>query len=128
MGKIYVFEEPLVHVHDDLSPWAAMDVKLDDKRQFVVEMTYEDYDDYNPYYGFSKRIILTPKGTGILIGKLNTTLTKLTKAFSREFNGTHIDSWSVRDVFGLFNEIMNYLECLNIHYRIETEYKYRQAV
>ncbi len=126
MGKIYVFEEPLIHVHDDLSPWAGMDVKLDDKRQLIVEMTYNDYDDvYNPYFGYEKRIIVTPKGTEILIGKLNTTLTKLTRTFSREFNGTSTESWSVREVFELFSEIRNYLECLNIHYSIKTEYKYR---
>ncbi len=128
MGKIYVFEEPLMHVHDDLSPWVGLDVKLDDRRQLVVEMTYEDYDDYNPYYGYDKRIIVTPKGTEILIKRLNTTLTKLTKAFSREFNGTSAESWKVREVFDLYYEIRNYLKCLNVHYRIETEYKYRNAV
>ncbi len=126
MGKIYVFEEPLVRLHDDLSPWAGMDVKLDDKRQLVVEMTYEDYDDvYNPYCGFAKRIIVTPKGTEILIGRLNTTLTKLTKAFRIEFGGSYAESWNVREVFDLYNEIRNYLECLNVHYRVQTEYKYR---
>ncbi len=126
MGKIYVFEEPLVRLHDDPSPWAGMDVKLDDKRQLVVEMTYEDYDDvYNPYYGFHKRIIVTPKGTEIFIGKLNTTLTKLTKAFRKEFGGSYAESWRVSEVFDLYNEIRNYLECLNVHYRIQTEYKYR---
>ncbi len=127
MGKIYVFEELLVLVHDDLSPWAAMDVKLDDKRRLVVEMTYEDYDDgYNPYYGYDRRIIVTPKGTEALIKRLNTTLTKLTKAFRREFAGNHMaESRNVREVFDIFNEIRNYLECLNIHYRIENEYKYR---
>ncbi len=125
MGRIYVFEEPLIHVHDDLRPWAAMNVKLDDRRQLVVGMTYEDYDEYNPHYGYEKSIIVTPEGTEKLIRKLNTTLTKLTKAFSREFRGTYADSWSVGEVFDLYYEIRNYLECLNVRYRIRTEYKYR---
>lgn len=103
-----------------------MDVKLDDKRQLVVEMTYEDYGNtYNPYYGFDKRIIVTPKGTGILTGKLNTTLARLTKAFRWEFGGSYAESWSINEVFDLYNEIRNYLECLNVHYHIQTEYKYR---
>ncbi len=126
MGRIYVFEEPLIHLHDDLSPWASMNVALDDRRQLVVGMTYENYDDeYNPYYGYVKKITVTPKGTEILIGKLNTTLTGLTKAFRREFGGSHAESWSIREVFDLLNEIRNYLECLNVRYRIDTEYKYR---
>ncbi len=125
MGRIYVFEEPLVHVHDDLSPWASMNVKLDDRRQLVVEMTYENNDGYHPYYGFDKKLIVTPRGTGILIDRMDTTLTKLTKAFRDEFGGTSEESWSVSEVFELFNEIRNYLECLNVHYRIKTEYKYR---
>ncbi len=126
MGKIYVFEEPLMYVHDDLSPWASIHVKMDEKRQLIVELKYEDYnDEYNPYHGFEKRIIVTPKGTEILISKLKTTLTKLTKAFSREFRGNYRESWNVREVFDIYNEIRNYLECLNVHYRTQTEYLYR---
>ncbi len=120
------FPASIIIVHDDLDPWAALGVGLDDKRQLVVEMSYDraERDLRDTRFSFKKRIIISPRGTERLVRQLRTTLTKLPAAFADEFayyeEGE--ESWNEQEVFDIYNEILNYLECLNIRYRIEKEY------
>ncbi len=123
MSRIMVFEESIIYVHDDYDPWASLFVGLDDKRQLIVEMSYESLGGgYDPRYGYKKRIVVNPAGTDVLIDKLNTTLTKLPRTFRDEFGNGH-DEWEakVSEVFDTFNEIRNYLEALNVRYEVERE-------
>ncbi len=125
MSRIFVFEENIIYVHDDYDPWASLSVGLDDRRQLVVEMSYESLGGgYDPRHGYRKRIIVNPAGTEVLIDRLNTTLTRLPKAFRREFSSGH-DEWDAKvpEVIDTFNEIRNYLESLNVRYDIEREDK-----
>ncbi len=112
-----VFEETIIHVHYDLDPWAVMSVGLNDNRQLVVEMTYDRMESDSPRLRYDKRIIVSQVGTDKLIDCLHTTLTRLPVAFADEF-GTSGESWSVSEVFDIFNEILNYLSCLKIHFEI----------
>ncbi len=120
------FQESIIIVHDDLDPWAEMGVGLDDERQLVVEMSYDraERDLRDTRFSFWKRIIISRRGTERLLHQLKTSLTKLPKTFADEFayyeEGE--ESWNAEEVFDIFNEILNYLECLNIRYRIEKEY------
>ncbi len=117
-----ILEENIIHVHEDLDPWGSMGVGFDDKRQLVVEMSYSNLSDrFDRRVEYDKRIIISRKGTEKLIDRLNTTLLGLPKEFADEFAyyEEDEDSWNVREVFEIFNEILNYLSCLNIHFRIE---------
>ncbi len=120
------FPATIIIVHDDLDPWAEMGVGLDEKRQLVIEMSYEraERDFRDTRFSLGKRIVISQKGTERLIRQLKTSLTKLPTAFADEFayyeEGE--ESWDVQEVFDIYNEILNYLECLNIRYRTEKEY------
>ncbi len=124
--KGLVLEESIIWVHDDLDPWAAMSVGFNADRQLVVRMAYDRSSDiYLSKQRYEKSIIIDKRGTEKLIDKLGTSLTGLTKDFADEFAYYEEDeeSWNVSEVFEIFNEILNYLECLNIRYRIEKTYE-----
>ncbi len=127
MYKGLIFEQPLIRVHDDLVPWAAMSVGLDDKRQFIIEMSYSSYGGDFPEYAFTKQIVVNPQGTEKLMDQFNKGIMSLPKAFAQEFSSYNCsageESWDEREVFDMYHEILNYLEGLNIRYRIEKDYR-----
>ncbi len=121
MSESLLFEEPIIYMHADLDPYAAMSVGFNNNRQLVIELRYDRQNDYHPY-SYTKRIIVDGIGADRLIKKLHTCLTQLPKAFAKEF-GINGESWSTSEVFDIYNEILNYLSCLNIHYQIDKEEK-----
>ncbi len=119
-----ILNESIIHVHDDLDPWGSMSVGYDNNRQLVVIMSYCNLcGRFDRRVSYTKRIIISARGTEKLIDRLNTSLLKLPKEFADEFAYYEEDeeSWNVSEVFDIFNEILNYLECLNIRYRIVKE-------
>ncbi len=125
--KGLVFEETIVWVHDDMDPWAALSVGFNDNREFVIELTFDSMGNDSPKQHYNKQVIVDQKGTDRLIDQLNTRLTKLPEAFAEEFkyDSGHEgwpECWDEREVFDIYYEILNYLSCLNIHYKIKKSY------
>ncbi len=120
------FPEEIIIVHDDLNPWAAMVVGLDGDSQLVVELSYDRTERYpsDTKLSFEKRIIVSQKGIQKLLYQMRTSLAGLTEAFADEFAYYEVgeESWDIQEVFDIYNEILSYLESLNIRYRIEKEY------
>ncbi len=122
--KNLLFEESIIYVHDDLDPWACMSVGLDENRQLVIMMSYSSRGSSSPDLSYDKLLTISDRGTQKLISRLHTSLTRLPKAFADEFAyyDEGVESWNFREVFDIFNEIQNYLSCLNIRYRIRKDY------
>ncbi len=121
-----IFGETIIRVHDDLDPWASLAVGFDDECQLIIEMAYErlERSREDRRFGFVKNIIINSRGIEKLIDRLNTSLTGLPLAIADEFayyeEGE--ESWDNQEVFDIYNEMLNYLECLGIRYRLEKTY------
>ncbi len=126
MEKFFL-EEAIVWVHDDLEPWASLNVGFNENKDFVVELTFEGMEGNSSQQHYRKQIIIDRSGIDNLVDRLHTPLMKLPKTFAKKFEydsgeECRFECWDIKVVFDIYYDILNYLSMLNVYYKIETYY------
>ena len=109
-----LLEQFIVGSDDDLEIWAGISVGYDDDKNFVIELSFEDY---RVKDGSRTMAVLNKQNTCTLCDRLGTSILKLPETFAGRFKDNY-PSYVPSQINAIFSEMLDFLLSEGVRYTI----------
>lgn len=113
-----LLEQFIVGSDDDLEIWAGISVGYDDDKNFVIELSFEDYRVKDGSRDKVTMAVLNKQNTCTLCDRLGTSILKLPETFAGRFNDNY-SSYVPSQINAIFSEMLDFLLSEGVRFTIK---------